>query len=95
MHSVLYNDDGEAAPDVPVFEECTFENMTLTAKARNSKDEIEYCEAIELSGFDVPGHYIKNVKFKNICIDNGEGSRRQTICLQCLENVSFENISCR
>ncbi len=95
MHSVLYNDDGEAAPDVPVFEDCTFENMTLTAMARNSKDEIEYCEAIELSGFDVPGHYIKNVKFKNICIDNGEGSRRQTICLQCLENVSFENISCR
>ena len=95
MHSVLYNDDGEAAPDVPVFSDCTFENMTVTARFRNKKDEDEYCEAIELSGFDVPGHFIRNVKFKNIRIDNGTDSRRQTIYLQCVEGLSFENIICR
>ncbi len=95
MHSVLYNDDGEPAPEVPVFEDCTFENMTVTACMHNKQSANEYCEAIELSGFDVPGHFIKNVKFKNIRIGNGENSRRQTIYLQCCEGLSFENISCR
>ena len=95
MHSVLYNDDGEGAPTVPVFEDCVFENMTVTARKRNKQNEDEYCEAIELSGFDVPGHFIKNVRFKNIRIDNGEDSRRQAIYLQCCEGVSFENIYCR
>jgi len=52
-------------------------------------------EAIELSGFDIPGHFINNVKFKNIVIDNGTHSRRQSIFLQCCEGVSFENISCK
>lgn len=95
MHSVGYNDDGEAAPTVPVFEDCTFENIDVTARLRNKEDKTEYCEAIALSGFDVPGHFIKNVKFKNITIDNGEDSRRQTIYLQCCEGISFENIYCR
>lgn len=95
MHSVGYNDDGEGAPTVPVFEDCTFENMQITARMHSREDTDEYCEAIELSGFDVPGHFIKNVKFKNIAIDNGDDSRRQVIYLQCCEGVSFENIYCR
>lgn len=94
MHSVKYNDDGEGAPVPPVFEDCTFENMIITAKLRNKENEDVYCEAIELSGFDVPGHFIKNVKFKNIKIDNGQDSRKQSIYLQCCEGISFENISC-
>ena len=95
MHSVKYNDDGEGAPVPPVFENCTFENMTVTARQHNKQNEDIYCEAIELSGFDVPGHFVKNIKFKNIKIDNGEDSRKQCIYLQCCEGVSFENISCR
>jgi polygalacturonase len=94
MRSVTYNDDGEGAPTAPVFEDCTFENITITAKKRNKNNEDEYCEVIELSGFDIPGHFIKNIKFKNIKIDNGEDSRRQAIYLQCCEGISFENITC-
>ena len=94
MHSVLYNDDGEAAPTVPVFEDCVFENMIVTARKRNKDNQVEYCEAIELSGFNVPGHFIKNVKFKNIRIDNGVESKKQAIYLQCCEGISFENIYC-
>ena len=95
MHSVGYNDDGEAAPEAPVFKDCVFENMHITACQLNSEGECEFCEAIELSGFDIPGHFIKNVKFKNIVIDNNCYSRKQSISLQCCEGVSFENISCR
>ena len=95
MHSVGYNDDGEGAPVAPVFEDCLFENMNITARMHSREDTDEYCEAIELSGFDIPGHFIKNVRFRNITIDNGSDSRRQTIFLQCCEGVSFENICCR
>ena len=95
MHSVGYNDDGEAAPDAPVFKDCVFENMHITAKKLNTNEENEFCEAIELSGFDIPGHFIKNVKFRNIIIGNDDISRKQSICLQCCEGVSFENIYCR
>lgn len=94
MHSVGYNDDGESAPEVPIFEDCTFENMQITARIKNKECEEEYCEAIELSGFDVPGHFIKNIKFKNIKIDNETESRRQQIYLQCCEGITFDNISC-
>lgn len=95
MHSVGYNDDGEAAPEVPVFEDCVFENIQITARMHNKQNVDEYCEAIELSGFDIPGHFIKNIKFKNITIDNGESSRRQAIYLQCCEGITFQNVYCR
>ena len=94
MHSVLYNDDGEGAPEVPVFEDCRFENLKLTGITYGKDETRTSCDAIELAGFDVPGHFLKNISFKNIVINCGE-SRKQTISLQCCEGVSFENISVR
>lgn len=95
MHSVPYNDDGEPAPTVPVFENCVFEDMTLTAIMRKKDNTTEYCNPIVLCGFDEPGHFIKNVKFKNIVIDNGESSVRQGIFLQRCEGITLENVYCR
>lgn len=94
MHSVGYNDDGVAAPTAPVFSDCEFTDLHITAVSKNREGGETYCDAIELSGFDIPGHFVKNIKFKNIKIDAGE-SRRQNISLQCCEGVSFENINCR
>ncbi len=79
MHSVGYNDDGVAAPDVPIFEDCTFENLNITAIMRNREGEDVPCEAIDLSGFDEPGHFIRNIRFKNIVIGEVKNSIRQTI----------------
>lgn len=95
MHSVSYNDDGEPAPTAPIFEDCTFDNMNVTAMFRDKDNTNIYCNPIEISGFDIPGHFIKNVKFKNITIDNGEKSVSQGIILQCCEGVTLENIYCR
>ncbi|MBQ7363591.1 MAG: glycoside hydrolase family 28 protein [Clostridia bacterium] len=92
MHSVGYNDDGEGAPTVPVFEDCVFENLTLRAEKYGKNGLHEPCEAINLAGFDIPGHFIKNVKFRNVTIDSGE-SRTQTLLLQCCEGLSLENIT--
>ncbi len=95
MHSVAYNDDGEGAPTAPIFEDCSFENMEVTAKMYGMDSKDAYCEAIEVAGFEEDGHFAKNIKFKNIIIDNGEDSRRQSIYLKCCEGVSFENVYCR
>ena len=92
MHSVGYNDDGEGSPDVPVFEDCRFENLTLKALKYGKDEKLEPCEAIDLAGFDVPGHEIKRVSFKNIVIDSGE-SRQQTLFLRCISGLSLENIT--
>lgn len=93
LHSVGYNDDGEGAPEAPIFEDCTFENIHLTARMHTQDDQDVDCEAIEVSGFDIPGHFAKNVKFKNITVGTGDG-RRHTVLLSCCEGITFENIKC-
>ena len=94
MTSVPYNNDGEPAPTVPVFEDCLFEDLTILGVKYSRDGERIDCEAVKFTGFDVPGHSIKNVKLKNIVIDCGE-TRRHFFALTCCDGVSFENISVR
>ncbi len=92
LHSVGYNDDGEPAPTMPIFENCSFEHMTVTAIARHREDT--RCDAIELSGFDDPAHYIKNITFRHIHIRENEQTHKQTIALSFCRGVTFSDISC-
>ena len=95
MHSVPYNDDGEAAPTVPEFSDCVFENLTICGEAREwGETEIKPCAAIELIGFG-EGDELKNILFKNITIDNEYESVEQCISLQALKNVTISNLSVR
>ena len=93
MHSVPYNDDGEAAPQLPLFEECVFEKLVLTGEALYNDGKRKPCDIIELRGFDKEGHFIKNIKFKDLFIENLSGGV-QNISMQYLKGVSFENINC-
>lgn len=95
MHSVGYNDDGIAAPTVPYFEDCTFENLEITAITYGKDEKRTACAAIELSGFDEPGHEIKNIKFKDITINRAPDGEPQTISLALCKGLSFENINCK
>lgn len=94
MHSVGYNDDGEAAPTIPVFENCSFEDLHITGyrQLQTNDPGPRECDAIVLSGFDVPGHFIKNVKFKDIVIEDPGKDRNHNISLQYCEGLSLENI---
>jgi len=94
MHSVGYNDDGEAAPTIPQFKNCTFENIQISAVAHDKDGSRVPCDAIELSGFDEKENYIENVKFKNIAISENEETHKQTISLSFCKGVTFENIYC-
>lgn len=95
MHSVLYNDDGErVSPHPPVFENCTFERVYLQGHYTDQHNfeggGIKEAPAIELYGFDEPGYEIKNMKFKDIEI---EDRKIQSISMQHCKGISFENIS--
>lgn len=95
MHSVGYNDDGIAAPTVPYFEDCTFQNLEITAIAYGKDEQRKSCPAIELLGFDEPGHEVKNIRFKDITIHRTHDGDPQTIALALCRGLYFENINCK
>ena len=94
FHSVGYNDDGISAGVAPVFENCSFENITLKGVFYDRDKNYISCDAIELCGFDEPGHELKNIEFNNVTLGDGEHPVTQTISLRLCENISFKNIKC-
>ena len=94
FHSVGYNDDGISAGVAPVFENCSFKNITLKGVYQNMEKEIVSCDAIELCGFDEPGHELKNIEFSDITLGDKEYPATQTLSLRLCENISFKNIKC-
>ncbi|MCR5108483.1 MAG: glycoside hydrolase family 28 protein [Lachnospiraceae bacterium] len=94
IHSVLFNDDGIGYPIPPVFENCHFERMRLLGRFLDNnagKNDWHDCPSILLCGFDIPGHEVKNITFKDIEMENpAEGT--DSIHMEHCENISFENI---
>ena len=67
IHSVPYNDDGIAAPDVPLFSDMSFENLTLTGISHDIlTGGVSKIHAIEVEGFEKEGHEVRNISFKGI-----------------------------
>lgn len=95
FHSVGYNDDGVSAGIPPVFENCLFENVQITGSYLDHEHEWHDCDALELIGFDVPGHELLNVRIKDVTLGKADAPRRQTITLQACEGISIENLRVR
>jgi exo-poly-alpha-galacturonosidase len=57
--AVGYNNDGEAAPQIPTFENFVFKNIDLSMAPLNKP-------VIDINGFKDPAHLLKNVSFTNI-----------------------------
>ncbi len=95
VHSVSYNDDGEAAPNQPTFSDCVFENLVICGEAlRYDKPEMKPCAAIEFVGLDETNR-VKNIVFKDIVIDNGKEAVMQNLLLQSVEGITISNLSVR
>ena len=94
VHSVEYNDDGPPAPTPPVISDLHFNDIKLTSVIYSIDDKKEYCNPIEITGFDSDGYTVKRVALKNINISNATDTAR-LLSLSCCEEVSFENICCR
>ena len=85
IHSVSYNDDGIAAKKPPIFEDCKFTRLHITGNYLEKDGVMKPCKGLELYGFDLPGHELKNIRFCDCRID-GEISMRY--CKQ----VTFKGI---
>ena len=94
MQSVPYNDDGIPAPTSPIFEDCSFENLNISGIALYKNGVLEGCNPIEVTGFDTPEYFIKNIKFKNINIGAGDGLPTGIVLKRC-NGIVLENICCK
>ena len=84
--AVLYNDDGEGAPEPPVFERFTCERVFFTGWARDYWEKEDHAvPAVQLTGFDAPGHEVRDAVFRQ-CAAGGEAEIRLKHC----RNVSVE-----
>lgn len=93
LSSVNFNNDGEAADDMPYFENFEFSNIKIKGITGNcDTGEFSTSPAVYLSGFEKEGHKLKNVKLKNIYLPRHSDGSEQSIEMIACEGVSFENI---
>ena len=94
FHSVGYNDDGIGAGVAPVFGGCRFEQIQLTGVYLDREKVWNDCAAVELCGFDEPGHELRDILFRDVVLGSEKASREQTLSLRLCENITFERIRC-
>ena len=92
IHSVAYNDDGEACGETPVFSDCRFENLHIGAEYLDYKRQWHPCDAILLCGFDKAGHEVQNITFQNIRIAGRIPGGAHNISLQRCKNLVLQDI---
>lgn len=78
--AVNYNNDGEAAPQLPVFENFVFKNIDLSLAPAG-------VPVIDINGFKDPAHRLKNVSFSNVMLP--ESSK---VVVNDAEKISFSNV---
>jgi len=78
--AVNYNNDGEAAPQIPTFENFVFKNIDMSMAANGST-------AIDLNGFKDPAHRLRNVDFNNILLPE-----QAKIVVNDAEKIKFTSV---
>ena len=94
VHSVGYNDDGIGSDVPPILENFRYERVTLLGRYIDHDHVWHFCPAIELCGFDEPGYEVKNIRFRDVVLEDNNGPA-QNIQMQHCQNVSFENVTVR
>ncbi len=75
-----YNNDGEAAPKLPTFENFTFKNIDLSNANTNEP-------VININGFKDPKNLLKNVKFENIILP-----QNAKVIINDAKKITFSNV---
>ena len=88
MHAVPYNNDGVPAPTQPVIENCRFDRVRILGRSLDHDHITTVCPAIELEGFEQPGHEIRSVEFHDCVL--AEGNRG--VYLSRCEKIVFDNL---
>ncbi len=92
FHEVGYNNDGEPADRSPVFSDCVFSRMEILGAYYNRQREWTECEAIELRGFEQPGHEVADICFEDVVLGREGGSERKTLSLSRCRGLQFKNL---
>ena len=91
--NVWYNQDGESAPTITVFENLKFENLFLTGKCYSSKKE-RYCiSPIDIRGYEDGKEYFRDIKFENIYMQRHPKEENKEISVKEAEDIVFENVT--
>ncbi len=78
--AVNYNNDGDAAPELPTFANFIFKNIDLTAAS--AKEPV-----ININGFKDPAHLLRDVQFINITLPENA-----KVLVNEAERVKFTNV---
>ena len=78
--SLNYNNDGEAAPELPTFENITFRNLDLSEAS--VKEPV-----ININGFKGMSHRVKNLTFQDIILPESAN-----VSVSDAENIKFINV---
>jgi exo-poly-alpha-galacturonosidase len=78
--AVNYNNDGAAAPALPVFENFVFKNIDLSLASSTAA-------AININGFKDPAHLLKNVVFTNVLLPE-----KSTVIINDATQIKFINV---
>ncbi len=93
FHEVDYNNDGEPAEDIPFFSDCEFNRLHILGEYYSRQREWTPCDAIELCGFDSPGHEVSNIRLKDVVIGReGSGAKRSLTLNRC-KGICIENLT--
>ncbi|MBB6238229.1 polygalacturonase [Pedobacter sp. AK013] len=78
--AVNYNNDGEAAPQIPTFENFVFKNIDMSMASNAGA-------AIDINGFKDPAHRLRNVIFTNITLPE-----QSKIIVNDAEKIKFTEV---
>lgn len=93
FHEVDYNNDGEPAEEMPFFSDCEFSRLHILGEYYSRQGKWEACDAIELKGFDQPGHEISDIRMKDVTIGRVEGNGKSSLTFSKCRGISFENLT--
>ncbi len=80
VSSLNYNNDGEAAPELPTFENLSFRNIDLSDAS--TKEPV-----ININGFTGMSHRVKKLTFQNIVLPDGA-----SVAINEVEGVNLQNV---
>lgn len=92
--NVNYNSDGDAAPDVPLFENLTFKNVIVEGTDTQGNPISDSSGAIQMAGFnktDCHNHFIHNVLFENVTVGTTSKPYGKIVMEYC-DTVNFNNV---
>lgn len=93
FHEVAYNNDGEPAEDMPYFSDCEFNRLHILGEYYSRQEEWTPCDAIELRGFDCPGHEVTGIRLKDVTIGREGSGAKSTLTLSKCRGICFENLT--